>query len=144
MEIIFKSKINKEFYGFDDNMFFKLDNGQIWIQSRYKYRYMYKYRPNVNILRECGRFYIQVEGMDEVVEVKRAADYIESIIVNDFEGWKGETTFELSNGQIWKQSGYSYRYHYAYRPEVIIYNDGYGYNMKVDGIPNTISVKRVR
>lgn len=64
----------------------------------------------------------------------------QSCIEDDFEGWEGETIFKLDNGEVWQQSSYSYHYHYAYRPKVIIYQDSYGYKMKVDGIEEAISV----
>ena len=69
---------------------------------------------------------------------------IESQIDGTFEGWSGETIFKLTNGQIWQQSSYSYTYHYAYRPEVVIYPAGGGCKMKVDGVRDSIAVKRVK
>jgi len=72
------------------------------------------------------------------------ADVIESRIEGDFEGWEGETIFKLDNGQIWQQSSYAYTYHYAYRPEVLIYKTGGGYKMKVEGVDETIYVRRLK
>lgn len=69
---------------------------------------------------------------------------IESQIDGTFEGWSGETVFKLTNEQIWQQSSYAYTYHYAYRPEVLIYSDGGGCKMKVDGVSDSISVKRLK
>lgn len=69
---------------------------------------------------------------------------IESQIDGDFEGWDGDTIFKLTNGQIWQQSLYSYTYHYAYRPNVIIYPTSGGYKMKVDGVSSEIYVKRLK
>lgn len=71
-------------------------------------------------------------------------DVIESHIDGQFEGWDGETIFKLENGQIWQQSSYAYTYHYAYRPEVIIYKTRGGWKMKVDGVDDTIYVKRLK
>jgi len=67
-------------------------------------------------------------------------DVIESCMEGDFEGWEGETIFKLDNGQIWQQSSYAYTYHYAYRPEVLIYKTSGGYKMKVEGVDETIYV----
>lgn len=69
---------------------------------------------------------------------------IESRIDGTFEGWSGETIFKLINGQIWQQSSYAYTYHYAYRPEVLIYSSGGGYKMKVEGVNGSIAVRKLR
>lgn len=74
----------------------------------------------------------------------RCSDAIESQIDGTFEGWSGETVFKLMNGQIWQQSSYAYTYHYAYRPEVLIYSGGGGCKMKIEGISDSISVKRLK
>lgn len=69
---------------------------------------------------------------------------IESRIDGTFEGWSGETVFKLLNGQIWQQSSYAYTYHYAYRPEVLIYAGSGGCKMIVEGVSDSISVKRLK
>jgi len=69
---------------------------------------------------------------------------VESQIEGNFEGWSGETTFKLSNGQIWQQSSYSYTYHYAYRPEVTIFLSGGGCKMKVHGVSESLPVRRLK
>jgi len=69
---------------------------------------------------------------------------VETQIEGEFEGWSGDTIFKLANGQIWQQSSYAYSYHYAYRPKVLIYKSGAVYLMKVDGVDNTIQVKRLK
>jgi hypothetical protein len=38
----------------------------------------------------------------------------------------------------------AYTYHYAYPPSVLIYKSGSTYMMKVDGVDNEISVKRLK
>ncbi len=83
-------------------------------------------------------------GVKEVTPVSPSAAAIETQMDGDFEGWSGETIFKLSNGQIWQQSTYAYTYHYAYRPKVLIYKSGVGYKMKVDGVNDTIEVKRLK
>jgi hypothetical protein len=69
---------------------------------------------------------------------------IESQIDGEFQGWDGETIFKLVNGQIWQQSSYQYYYYYAYMPKVTIYHTDGGYKMKVDGVDQSIFVKRIR
>ena len=73
-----------------------------------------------------------------------SGEAIESQVEGEFKGWEGETVFKLTNAQIWQQSSYAYKYHYAYRPNVLIYKSGSGYKMKVDGVDGEISVKRLK
>ena len=65
-------------------------------------------------------------------------------IDGDFEGWEGETIFKLTNGTIWQQASYDYTYHYAYRPDVIIYKKGGTYYMKVEDVDDEIQVTQIR
>ncbi len=69
---------------------------------------------------------------------------IETKMDGEFEGWDGETVFKLANGQIWQQASYDYTYHYAYRPDVLIYKSGAVWKMRVEGVDDTISVIRLR
>jgi hypothetical protein len=69
---------------------------------------------------------------------------VETSISGDFKGWEGDTVFELSNGQIWKQSEYSYEYSYGYSPSVTIYNTSSGCKMRVDGVNGAITVRRLK
>ena len=65
-----------------------------------------------------------------------------SIIINGFEGWSGESVFELQNGEVWEQDGYKYQYFYAYRPMVMIEHNGPRVLMTVN--VNSCSVKKLR
>ncbi len=69
---------------------------------------------------------------------------VESRIDGDFEGWDGDTVFQLENGQVWQQSSYAYTYYYAYRPDVRIYDESGVWKMKVDGLDEVISVERLK
>ena len=68
---IIRSRIEGEFTGFDGGAEFRLINGQVWQQARYRYRYCYKYRPRVEIRREGGRHIMYVLPMDDSIEVRR-------------------------------------------------------------------------
>lgn len=61
-----------------------------------------------------------------------------------FRGWDGHSIYQLDNGQIWQQDRYMYTYHYAYRPEAQIVDNGSGYEMQVDGCSNNAHVKRIK
>lgn len=54
-------------------------------------------------------------------------------------GWSGDTVVELENGSIWRQAQYYYRYHYKYRPVVIVD----GNQMHVEGMSRMIRVQRL-
>ena len=111
-EVIKITKIDGEFEGFDDEVLFKLVDGTYLIQDQYKYWYHYAYCPQVNILKSGGQLYLQVVGQSEAVPVRQITDVIESQINGEFKGWEGETAYQLTNGQVWKQSTYSYEYTY--------------------------------
>ena len=141
-DIIKISKIDGDFEGFDDQVLFKLMDGSCWVQDEYKYWYHYSYYPEAKIIMKGGRLYIQVDRLPEIVPVREINGIIESKINGEFKGWEGETTYELSNGQVWQQSKYKYQYKYAYMPRVLIYNPGGGYIMKVKG--TTSKVRRIK
>jgi hypothetical protein len=67
----------------------------------------------------------------------RTPDAIESEISGDFHGWDGETIFK-------QQAEYDYEYEYAFQPEVTIYKASGDYKMKVEGMDDTIFVKRLK
>ncbi|MGG4092075.1 hypothetical protein [Paenibacillus lautus] len=138
------SFINGAFYGWSGESLFKLGHNQYWIQARYAYRYRYSYRPKARIVEEGGTYYLEVEGMNDRINVRRVRDVIESQIDDAFEGWSGDTKFKLANGQVWQQDEYNYMYHYAYRPNVIVYASQSGYRIKVDGVQQSIRVKRIQ
>jgi hypothetical protein len=79
-------------------------------------------------------------------ETPQAGKVIESYIEREFEGWSGDTLFKLDNGQIWQQDSYAYAYtyHYAYHPKMMIYKDGTRFKMKVEGVEDSIAVKRLK
>lgn len=80
---------------------------------------------------------MKVEGIDKEVGVKKLQNAIKSKISGTFNGWDGDTTIELINGEKWKQSIYAY----SYNPNVIIYQSGSGF--KVEGNSEIIDVEKV-
>jgi hypothetical protein len=71
VDLITESSIEGECEGFDSNRVFELVNGQKWQQAAYRYKYRYQYRPSVRIWRDAIGDYIEIEGMDELVPVRR-------------------------------------------------------------------------
>ena len=68
---------------------------------------------------------------------------VNSSINGKFEGWDGDTIFQLVNGQMWEQDEYDYMYSYSYSPAVQIYSDYGTCKMAVARIQDHIAVKRV-
>ena len=134
---------------------FKLSDGSLW-EVKYEYEYLYEYYPNVIICPLLGKLIVNGKSLNveqigakdihprlRSQEAARAA-VIESKIDGDFEGWEGETIVKLMNGQIWQQSEYYYRYHYAFMPKVLIYWSSGEYKMRVDGIEKSVGVIQLR
>ena len=90
-----------------------------------------------------GQTLLPIRG-GKIPSPQSTTNVIESYIDGTFEGWDGETIFKLVNGQIWQQAAYSYTYHYAYRPEVLIMKTAGGYKMKVEDVEETIYVRRLK
>ena len=72
------------------------------------------------------------------------ASVVESNIDGTFNGWDGDTVFELRNGQIWQQNEYAYNYSYGYSPDVWIVHTRRGWLMFVEGEGEPLRVKRIR
>jgi len=69
--IISQGKIDGDFEGFDENKKFKLTNGEVWQQVRFKYLYHYAYMPKVKVVQTNNGFELIVEGLDESVMVRK-------------------------------------------------------------------------
>jgi hypothetical protein len=124
---------------------FKLSNGTLW-----QVQHEYEYHPKVIICPSEGKMLINGKSLSIALlsgdnkPINQGQSIIESYIDGDFEGWEGETIFKLSNGQIWQQASYSYTYHYAYSPKVIIFQKDGAYHMSVEGVNDTIRVQRLK
>lgn len=112
-----------------------LSDGSYWQQVEYRYEYRYAYQPDVEI---CDG-QMQVAGMAQPVRVRRISA-VSSTIEGAWKGWNGTTELKLIDGSRWKQAEYHYEYHYAYRPEVIMY-DG---RMLVAEMTRPVRVVRLR
>jgi hypothetical protein len=72
MEKVSESRIDGSFNGWTGRGAYALVNGQVWKQVGYKYSYRYAYRPKAIVWRDGGKNYLEVEGMSEIIEVRRA------------------------------------------------------------------------
>jgi hypothetical protein len=128
--------------GYTGGAVFRLTNGQVWQQSRHLYRYKYSYRPRVRIFEQGGSYHLQIDGMEEAVVVMRARILEEGAIVSSFDGFSGSSRFEFQNGREWIQAEYKYAYHYAHRPKAIVIEGVNGTEIHVDGMSETVRVRR--
>ena len=76
----------------------------------------------------------------------RTRDDIESAIVGAFTGWRGETVFELENGQVWRQRlDGRHRYKGAPNPRVRITRNWLGFfELQLIETGHKVGVARVR
>ncbi len=71
MELIKESHIEGEFDGFAEHAIFTLTSGEKYQQAKYKYQYHHAYRPAVKVYRDGLKYYLDIEGMGETIEVYR-------------------------------------------------------------------------
>ncbi|HUF29059.1 MAG TPA: hypothetical protein VMM77_00240, partial [Gemmatimonadaceae bacterium] len=69
---------------------------------------------------------------------------METRMAGDFTGWDGGTVFEFVNGQVWRQTSFGTLHQYARSPKVTLVATGSGWRMQVEGVPQSIYVRRVR
>lgn len=67
----------------------------------------------------------------------------DSHIVDEFEGWNGDSIYQLDNGTLWKLTVYQYTYTYSYRPRAIIYSNQGSHFLEVEGMEKAVQVDQV-
>lgn len=86
------------------------------------------------------------EAVDRAVKERkvRPPDVIESNIVGPYKGYGLRTIFRLANGESWKPTNADIVTHAAVEnPKVVIYRDGFGYKMFIEGA-SSVRVMRVQ
>jgi hypothetical protein len=69
----------------------------------------------------------------------------EGQLKGSFKGFHNrETVFQFYGGGTWRQNEYRYHYHYAYMPRARVINRDGRTLLEVDGIADTVEVRRVR
>jgi Thrombospondin type 3 repeat len=140
----FESRIVSDFSGFDYENIYELQNGQLWQQTEGTYRYHYAFQPEVSFIRENGGWLMFVERMNDFAAVRCLDVIVESTVSGETTGFDGSSIFQLDNGQTWQQTEFYFQFHYAYRPSVVIYNDGVCSRMKIDGIDRAVCVQLIQ
>ncbi|NNC65762.1 MAG: hypothetical protein HKN84_13335 [Gammaproteobacteria bacterium] len=71
-------------------------------------------------------------------------DEIESRFIGEFTGWRGNTTFALENGQVWRQAEEGRLVFRSAEPLVTIRRGAFGtYRLTVEGVNRSVRVRRV-
>ena len=69
--LVSKSRVIGHFQGFETDQVLALQNGDTWKQDAVKTRYAYRYRPRASVWQEAEHFYMDIEGMYELIQVHR-------------------------------------------------------------------------
>lgn len=69
--LISKSRVLGHFQGFETHQLLRLQNGDTWMQDAVKTRYAYRYRPRACVWQDARQFYMDIEGMHELIQVHR-------------------------------------------------------------------------
>ena len=73
MELVKETRINGTFTGCKAGNLYETADGKVWRQVRYKYRYKYAYRPRAKIWKDGSRYFLEVDRMNEMIEIKKAS-----------------------------------------------------------------------
>jgi hypothetical protein len=89
---------------------------------------------------------VYVEKRVEVEKPKESTEDINSQLVGEFRGWRGNTTFTLQNGQVWQQMDNTELFaSKQMNPKVrVAYSSFSGWKLQVDGYNSWVKVKRVK
>jgi len=74
MDVVIEAQIKGAFGGWKQGNVIVLNQGyhMKWKQVEDKYQFQNAYRPKAKVLRDGSTHYLEVEGMDDMLEVKRA------------------------------------------------------------------------
>ena len=73
MKLITRSRIVGPFWGWLGRAAYELENGEVWKQVHYKYQYHHAQRPIAKVWRDNQKHFLEVDGMPEVIEVRRGS-----------------------------------------------------------------------
>ncbi len=145
--IILESRIENEFNGLKQYAIFELSNGQVWIQTQYKYTYFYKYKPQIVIYSYNGKYYIMIDGINDMVEVQQITQYKKSKLEKAITNMGNLTNsasinniYFLKDGTVWKQSGLGMGI-FLNNANVIVAKYGIYYYMQIDGVEESLIVE---
>jgi hypothetical protein len=72
INVIYKGMIKGKFMGFKNGYnIFEFADGQKWRQNENKFLHHYAFNPEAQIFQKEGKYYLEVKGVSEPVEIKR-------------------------------------------------------------------------
>jgi hypothetical protein len=73
MDVVLEARIRGAFTGWGKGKLFILDRGlhKKWRQVEDRYQFRQLYRPTAKLLQDGAKYYLEVQGMEDLVEVKR-------------------------------------------------------------------------
>jgi hypothetical protein len=72
INVIYKGMIKGKFMGFKSSYTkFEFADGQVWRQNENKYLHQYLFNPEAQIIYKDEKYYLEVKGISETVEVRR-------------------------------------------------------------------------
>lgn len=92
-----------------------------WIQTEFYTWYYYAFYPSATLTNTNGIIELSVSGIATAVTVEELTDADEATITSSFDGFDNGNTWTLDDGRTVTQTDYTYSYHYAYRPSVVLY-----------------------
>lgn len=86
-----------------------------------------------------------VRAKSKTVKKAQKEEKVSARIIGRFEGWRGETVFELDNGQVWKQRLKGRHDANLESPEVLITRNWLGhYRMQIVASGRSVGVERIK
>jgi len=132
--------IRGHFHGFLADSLFQLSDGSIWLQTEKRLWRFHSDKQPVLLIQDDTGSYLQLPDQDFRVAVVQVNDVLYSRIKDEFHGWDGDTSYQLTNDQVWKQMDSAEHHQNAYMPHVVIYSIDNQCFMQVMG--RTVPVRR--
>ncbi len=127
----------------DQNFLLKTNSGHFYeLSSAIKQKNVLM-NPQVSVYKNGKKMEMVIQNVEKPVPVKLVEDVTETIIDGDFKGWDGTTVFKMVDGHEWKQDREGNLFSNLFRPKVVIYRTPEGYKMKVQGVDETLMVRRM-
>jgi hypothetical protein len=119
-----KTTVSGTFNGCDYDLPVPLDAGYTFLCQEYNYHYAY--RPDFIVMERQGARKYLIDNEEFRGALYQGTPTI-THVVGEFQGCDFDRMIPLENGLIFKCR--VYRYHYSYRPEVVIFGSG----VSIDG-----------
>lgn len=140
-QVVESGRLPGVFDGFKrDNLY--VTNSGAWWQVSNETHYYYGYSPEFIIFYDDVRgYFFTIKGTNVYVAVKPVPIVASGKVVSDFDGFEDGNVYELSDGSIWQQTSFDYKYSYKYQPTMLIASVGGQFYAFVEGIDGKATVE---